>query len=225
MRRRWSPLARISVGCLLLFCLAMALAMQAYPGGSWLHPHAYGHSFFENFWCDLLREPAYNGAPNGRSVRLATLGFAAMAGALGPFWWEVARLLPARRGAFVRGAGLVSAFGTAAVALLPSDRFPGAHGPAVLSAGGLGFVCGCLVSAWALSHFGQARWFAASSLVLVAAAGLNLVLYVYVAYLAGHDTVVLPAAQKVATLALLVWLVSGLAAAEAPPPSAGRPTP
>src|SRR5690242_13840138 len=119
MARGWSLLARISMGCLLVFCVAMVLAMRSYAGGSWLHPHAAGHSFFENFWCDLLREPAHNGCPNGRSVRLAMAGFAALAGAMGSFWWEIAGVLPGRRAGFVRGAGLVSALGTLAVALLP----------------------------------------------------------------------------------------------------------
>ena len=69
---RWSWQARLSLGCLTVFCVAMAAAVQSYGGGSWLHPHTTGHAFFENFWCDLLREPAHNGRPNTRSVTLAT---------------------------------------------------------------------------------------------------------------------------------------------------------
>jgi hypothetical protein len=199
---------------LALFCLAMAAAMHSYAGGSWLHPQASTHLFWENFWCDLLREPAHNGLPNGPSVSLAMLGFVAIAVALGPFWLEVSQLLPARRARFVRVAGVVSAIATAIVALLPSDRFPSVHPPAVLTAGGLGFACACICSAHALARYRALPIFAASSLLLLGAAGLNLALYVRAIYFTAGESIVMPAAQKVATLALVVWMVAGLAAAK-----------
>jgi hypothetical protein len=204
---------------LLLFGISMAGAMWAYGGGSWRHPQAPSHSFLENYWCDLLREPAHNGRPNALSVQLATLGFAALALALGAFWWEFSGVFPDFRRALVRLAGVLSAAGTAAVALVPSDRFPAVHAPAVLTAGGLGFVCGCVCAGWALRHFAEARAFALASLVLVSAAAVNIALYVHVAYLGGTDTVVLPAVQKLATLALVAWLLAGLYV------SANRPKP
>jgi hypothetical protein len=206
----WSLRARIAIACLLLFCVSMGAGMASYAGGSWSHPQAPSHSFFENFWCDLLREPAHNGLPNGTSVRFGMLGFSALAVALAAFWLEIADLFTDWRRPFLRVAGLLSSLGTAVVALVPSDRFPVLHAPAVLSAGVLGFACGCICSAWALRHFERARVFGMASLVLVSAAAVNLGLYVWVAYLRGVDTVVLPVAQKVATLSLLVWIVSGL---------------
>ncbi len=188
----------------------MGAAMASYAGGSWLHPHTSGHAFFENFWCDLLREPAHNGLPNRASVWLGTLGFAALAAALVAFWLEIADVFRDFRRGFVRWAGLVSSAATAAVAFIPSDRFPVLHAPVVLLAGGLGFACGCICSAWALRHLAAARVFGLASLLLVSAAAANLGLYVWVAYFHGVDTLVLPAAQKVATFALLVWIASGL---------------
>jgi hypothetical protein len=204
---------------LLLFCASMTGAMWSYAGGSWLHPHAAQHSFLENYWCDLLREPAHNGRPNALSVQLATLGFAALAVALGAFWLEFSRVFERARRQFIRFAGVLSAAGTALVALVPSDRFPAVHAPAVLTAGGLGLACGSVCASWALGHFAKAPAFALASLVLVGSAALNLVLYVQVAYLGGSDSVVLPAVQKLATLSLVVWLVAGLQV------SAGRPRP
>jgi hypothetical protein len=191
----------------------MAGAMISYAGGSWLHPKATGHLFWENFWCDLLREPAHNGSPNQRSVLLGTAGFVAIAVSLGAFWLEVSRLLPAGRERFVRVAGLISAVATALVALVPSDRFPGLHPPAVLMAGVLGFVCGCICAGFALTHFRRMPVFAASSLVLLATAGTNLALYVHAIYFAASETIVLPASQRLATFALVVWIISGLTAA------------
>lgn len=198
-------------------------AIWSYAGGSWLHPKATDHLFWENFWCDLLREPAHNGSPNRRSVLLGTVGFVAIALSLGAFWLEVSRLLPARRKRFVRVAGIISAAATALVALVPSDRFPGLHPPAVLTAGGFGFACGCICSGFALAHFRRMPVFAASSLALVAAAGTNLVLYVHAIYFAASETLVLPVSQRLATFALVAWIVSGLAAAAATPRPAAPP--
>jgi hypothetical protein len=195
-------------------------AMLTYAGGSWQHPQASGHLFFENYWCDLLREPAHNGRANARSVALGTVGFVALAGALATFWLESARLLPQRLARFVRVAGPLSALATAVVALVPSDRFPALHAPAVLSAGGLGFICGCLYASWALQHYREQRALALCSLLLLATATLNIALYVNVAYLRGGDSLVLPVAQKVATLALVGWVLAGLLAI-----SANRPKP
>lgn len=193
--------------------------MGAYAGGSWLHPHATQHSFLENYWCDLLREPAHNGQPNALSVQLATLGFAALGVALAAFWLQFSRIFADWRRRFVRLAGVSSAACTALVALVPSDRFPAVHAPAVLTAGGLGFACGSVCAGWALGHFREARAYGLASLVLIAAAAANLVLYVNVAYCGGGDTVVLPAVQKLATLSLVVWMVAGLYV------SADRPKP
>lgn len=202
--------AKVTLVGLALFCVAQGAAMWSYAGGSWLHPHAPSHSFFENFWCDLLRDPAHNGKPNGLAAWLASLGFVAIAGALVTFWLEIARFLPSGWARFLRLAGPASAVATAGVALLPSDRFPSIHAPAVLMAGGLGFVCGCICASWALTQRRAAPVFALSSSLLIGAAAVNLVLYVRVAYFAGANTMALPTAQKLATLALVVWMLAGL---------------
>jgi hypothetical protein len=215
--RSWRAL--LSLASLLVFCASLIVAMRAYAGGSWLHPQAPSHSFFENFWCDLLRDPALNGRPNALSVRLTLVAFVAVALALGTFWLELAERFGDWRRAFLRWAGVVSALGTVLVALMPSDRFPHVHAPAVLAAGGLGLSCGCIGTAWALAQRRQAPAFASTSLVLVLATVVNLVLYVRDAYFDAPETIALPAAQKVATLALVVWLVLGLRS------NANRPKP
>jgi hypothetical protein len=211
--------AKLSLACLALFCVAMLAGAWLYPGGSWRHPHAVGFSIVENFWCDLLREPAHNGAANARSVWLGTVAFAALGISLAPFWLEVSRLLPEARAKWVRACGLVSAAATALVALVPSDRYPQVHAPAVLLAGGLGLFCGVLLGRFALEQRRREPWLAATSLFLLCAASVNLALYVWVAYFHGPETVVLPAVQKLATMGLVTWMTAGLAA------SARRPKP
>lgn len=220
MSTHWSLRARATLACSGGFCLAMLAATWSYAGGSWQHPRARSHLFFENYWCDLLRDPAHNGLPNGPCVRLATLGFLMLATALALFWLELSALLPRLQARFMRAAGVVSSLAIALVAVTPSDRCPSVHAPAVLCAGGLGFACGCLGALRALRDFRLAPWFAASSLGLIALAATNLVLYVGVAYCQAGDSLLLPAIQKLATLGLLVWMGSGLARV-----SASRPTP
>ena len=217
MAKPWSLRGKFSLAFTAVFSVALLCAMHSYAGGSFMHPHAAGFSWLENFWCDLLREPAYSGLPNGRSVALAGIAFAALALGLAPFWLELARLLPARRAALVRVAGLVSSVATALVALLPSDRYPHAHAPAVLTAGGLGFACGLVCAGFAVTHFKALPAFALSSVFLLAAASVNLVLYVNVIYFHGPDTVVLPLAQKLATVGLVSWIVAGLFASRRAP--------
>lgn len=203
----------------LALCASLAAAMACYAGGSWLHPHAAAHSFFENFWCDLVRDPAHNGRPNALSVRFATFAFAAAALALGAFWLELAQHFSDWRRRFLGAAGVTSAVGTLLVGVVPSDRFPHVHAPAVLIAGGLGFACGCVGTAWSVAMWRREPWLALASCVLVLAAGANLLLYVAHVYFGAPDTIALPAAQKVATMALVVWLILGLRF------SANRPKP
>lgn len=219
MKLGWSLYGRASLAALALFVVSMTAAMALYAGGSWLTPSAAAHSFWENFWCDLVREPAHNGQPNARAAQLATLGFTALAAALAPFWLELSRLLQPGPRRFVRFAGVAGALATAAVALVPSDRYPTWHAPFVLTAGVLGLSCGVVCAGWALRHRAEARLFAASSVVLLALALLNLALYIAVVYVRPAETIVLPASQKLATLALLVWMVAGLRV------SASRPRP
>ena len=207
----WSPRARLSIAALLGFVGILWLATLVYPGGSWLRPHGgSGFSWLENYWCDLLRRPAHNGEVNDRAVTFATLSFVMIGLSLAPFWLEVSRLLSAGQARFVRVAGLISSVATACVALVPSDRFPLLHAPVVLSAGGLGFACGCLVSLQALKQSRRMPKFAGFSVLLVTAAAANLVQYVWVAYFDGPNTVVLPTVQKLATLALVGWIACGL---------------
>lgn len=210
---------RLSLLALSLFCVAMVAGALVYPGGSWLYPHASGFSWLTNFWCDLTRRPAHNGVPNPWSPWLGTLGFAALGAALALFWTEVAPLLTAPRARFVRIAGVASAVGTALVALVPSDRFPALHAPVALGAGILGMMCGLWCGAFALRQRRRFPGFAAWSLVLLVAALANLLLYVRAVYFHASETLLLPLSQKLATVALIGWMLAGLRV------SARRPKP
>jgi hypothetical protein len=195
---------------LVVFVLAMTLAMALYPGGSWTERESIGFSFWRNFWCDLVRSQAINGADNSLSRGASSLGFAALSLSLWGYWrvatWPLAQ--PRRSSLLVLGrAATVGLFATA---LLPSDAHPVVHGVVALSSGVLGMLAAALCVL--TLRVGESRWSARRCLgwaALLLAAG-NAALYIYVAYADGPETLAQPTVQKLATLALLAWMVSTL---------------
>lgn len=192
----------------------MAGAAWSYPGGSWTEPRSTGFSLLRNFWCDLVRTQAINGADNSASRRLSCVAFAALALALWWFWPIAGSLLAPARGARVSALGRLSTLALFSMALLPSDAHPLWHGVVALAGGGLGMVCAasCCVRCDTEGRDGLRRLAAIATLLLAA---LNAALYVYVAYAGGPETLLQPSVQKLATLALLIWMSATLRCAAA----------
>jgi hypothetical protein len=206
--------ARLCWAALSLFALAIAAAASWYPGGSWTEPGSEGFSLLRNFWCDLVRTQAINGADNSASRRISCVAFAALALALWWFWPIAASLLAPARRAWVSALGRLSTLALFSMALLPSDAHPLWHGVIALAGGGLGMVCAasCCVRCGRGARE-RARRRAAFATLLLAA--VNAALYIYVAYAAGPETVLQPIVQKLATLALLLWMSATLRCAAA----------
>jgi hypothetical protein len=126
--------ARLVVACLLLFILSSAMAMLAYPGGTWWEPARRSHSFWDNFFCDLLHNPSLNHQSNTIGSRLAAGAMLVFIAGLSVFWSMTDVWLCCRR----RLARLVARLGVlgtpllAAVPLLPSHQFPKLHTVAVV---------------------------------------------------------------------------------------------
>lgn len=199
---------RATYAALGVFVVAMGAAIIAYPGGSWTLPEADGFSPWRNFWCDLLRSRAINGADNGAGKLLASIAFAALGAGMWPFWWVAAALLGRRRGSLIWRLGAASAVGLFAMAVLPSDRHPIAHGVVALVTGAAGIIAAGVCVVVRLpdeTRFAPRR--AAGALALLFATG-HAVLYVYVAYLQGPETPAQPMVQKLATALLLTWMVT-----------------
>ena len=72
MRSRMVGWAWVGAG-LFGFVAAMGAAMAFYPGGTSFDAHTNGYSFWSNFWCDLTKPIAFNGAPNAVAARLAVV--------------------------------------------------------------------------------------------------------------------------------------------------------
>lgn len=156
-----------------------------------------------NFLCDLLHAHGLNGVPNTGSG-LARVSMLALIAALGLFWWSVVRSAPPTSGRRVLAASaFLSVFGMVLVPLLASDRFPRAHGAAVMTAGVPGFVAMILSVAIV---YRQHRW-----LGLVGAGGIvfslaDMALYVKSYFGAGDCVPLLPVLQRIALLLVLGFL-------------------
>jgi hypothetical protein len=198
-----------------VFSIAMTAACLLYPGGSWTLPSADGFSPLRNFWCDLLRARAINGGDNALGKQLALLAFAALGLGLWPFWWVAAAPLEPPRRRLVWRAGATSAAALMAMALLPSDRFPLAHGVVALLGGALGMLATAVCLLTRLPGEARLSLRRGSGLLALTSALGHAGLYVHVAYLHGPESVAHPTTQKAATLALLVWMLATVASARA----------
>jgi hypothetical protein len=222
-QRRYLGLA-VLVG-LVLYCLAMGVSAALYPGGTWFDSQAVGHRFWENFWCDLLRERGHNGEPNIAGSRIALGGWLALSAAMVPFWSIVPAAMPGspRLGAWVRGLGIFSAIAMVAIFLTPSDRFPRLHGITITAAAGPGLVA-LASSVWALGRREQPLELRASGWALASFATANFLIYSREYWLGLPGSPILPPVQKAATICAVVWMVCVVrhVVRRAPPPAAGR---
>jgi hypothetical protein len=189
------------------FIGALAIAIAAYPGGSWTAPSELGFSLLRNFWCDLLRSRAIGGLDNATSQRWADLAFAALAAGSLPYWYVAASLFERHRRRLILMLGSVSAVGLGLMAVLPSDSHPLAHGLVALAGGFAGMVAGAQSAALRLEDEPPLASRRVAAALTLSFAASNAGVYVYVAYLHGAETLAQPVVQKLATLSLVIWMM------------------
>ncbi len=195
-----------------VFCAFVLVAMSLYPGGTSWDRTIQGHSFWQNFLCDLLQDPALGGGANTRGAELATLGMlflvAGMVAFIGivPALLSEAQQMTRQVRLIVTGACLI----IAAVPLLPGDRFGALHAAAI-------FVAGVPVSAaltvlvLALARQTElSRWLRVLSVALCVVVNLSLVLYAAEVFFGSAPLRIVPTLSRLANLSLITWLV-GLA--------------
>ncbi|MEZ4225638.1 MAG: hypothetical protein R3B13_32100 [Polyangiaceae bacterium] len=189
------------------FVLLTLAAMGTYPGGTWMEPERVGHSLWHNFLCDLLHTQSLNGGDNHVGAGLAQSAMLLETLALTLLWWGAPLLYATRRSGarLTRALGVTSACGVVAVVMLPSDRFGALHGMAVVVASGPAFAA-ALVCSYSLLQSGHRRAGSAGVGALVVAV-TSFVLYARAQYFGATLTAVVPATQRVATLALIAFSV------------------
>src|SRR5690606_29893958 len=78
------------------FAALMVVAMALYPGGHLWNRAAPGYDFWLNFWCDLLRNPAYNGSGNPIAPRFAQAAMFVLSLGLAAYFMLAPRLFKNR---------------------------------------------------------------------------------------------------------------------------------
>jgi hypothetical protein len=193
---------RALLSCVWLFAVLEAAAMALYPGGTWWEPTALGHRFWQNFLCDLSWRVALNGQDNRVGSLLSQAAMLVLVGGFVPFWVLVG-------GAGARGVrilGLASVLGTAAVTLMPSDRFGSMHGVAVMLAATTGLAAAVLATVARLRARDRLR--GGLGVAVLATSAVDFALYVRTFAGGGPGPLALPAIQKVALMLLLAWMVA-----------------
>jgi hypothetical protein len=191
------------------FAGAMAVAASLYPGGTWCDPQAPGYDVWRSFFCDVLHVRGLNGLPNpGASFARAALLL--IAAAFVPFWFAlpVALKLGARRAAAVRAFGVASATASLIVALAPSDRFPGLHQAAVLSAASTGVAAALLALSGVNAATGSGRALPALAWAALITAALDAGLYAAQLSHPAPCALALPALQKLAATLIVAWMLT-----------------
>lgn len=205
---RWGLAVSAAVP-LALFVVLMATAMALYPGGTWEDPLERGHSFWRNYFCDLLRPTSLNDESNALGARLAEAALFAFAVGLVPFFLAAPLCFPerARLGAIVRGAGILCGIGGVGVVLVPSWRFGAlAHGAMLLLAAVPGLIAAgaAALGAWHVRR--RAPAIAASAVATVAVTALIAVIFARQLAIGAETTFGLAALQKLAVVLALAWI-------------------
>ena len=112
------------------FYSSYGIAIKLYPGGTWNDPSTVGYSFWNNYLCDALQQPALNGFPNpGSDFGLAAYGFLLFTLV---FWWTIlAKLTESqskRRAKIIRFSAALSCLGFVGTIVFPAEaELLGAH--------------------------------------------------------------------------------------------------
>jgi hypothetical protein len=187
----------------------MSAAMAVYPGGTWFHREALGHSFFTNFLCDLLADTALDGQPNLLGARLALLGMTSLVIGMLPLWLILPTLMPDRPalGHALKRVGTLGVLVLLFVPLATSERCGAYHSLAVEFAGIPNFVALFLAVVGLLGTRHRSLPVAGVGVALTAAALVDFAWYSYDAWRGELGSPLVPGLQKVAAILLLGWMV------------------
>jgi hypothetical protein len=210
-----SPRLRFGAGLVLAGVLAgvalIGIAMDLYPGGTAIDPHARGHSFWLNLLCDLTERSARNGVANPMGSRVARAGMLVVSLALGVHWSILPVFMRGPSGApnigwigrIVRVAGVVQVLALIAVPFGTGI----AHPLTIFTSAVAGLVAGVL-GVVALARSGGPAWRWALPVAVLAAVAADAVFYARsVATSPRVVTPALPIFQRVGGLLILAWMV------------------
>jgi hypothetical protein len=194
----------------MVFVAFTTAAILLYPGGTWWDPNRQGHSFWQNFLCDLLHNPSLNHQNNSMGAQLASAGLQVFVAGLTVFWsmadcWiaPFRRLKMAVKALGVGGTPLV-----AAVPLLPSHRFPKLHTAAVVIGGLPAVLTLVLLTLGILGSLRLSRYLRYVTVLLTLLSMLCLGLYTQNAVFGGPSLRIVPALERLASIGIVLWMIA-----------------
>jgi len=178
---------------ILLFVLLYIFATLYYPGGSQFDEHSTGFSWGDNYWCNLLNEPAINGQHNeGRPIALT--GLVVLCFSISVFWYLFPRYIH-----FGMHARLLIQLSGALSMIIAIFLFTDYHDAVtyIASAFGLIAIAGTFIGLYKIKWLGLFGFGIMNMLLVV----LNNYLY----YTQGM-LIYLPVVQKITFITFLLWI-------------------
>jgi hypothetical protein len=200
---------------LIAFVALMAMAMSAYPGGTWEEPKAVGHSQVRNFLCDLTRPTSLNGTPNESGSRYAELGLLAYAVALIPFFLIMPAVFPDRRrtGRIAAIAGVLAGIGGVGIVMVPSYKYgPLLHGIAVLLTAIPGLTAALSATIGVFTTQRSIRPIRAAAVATLVVTAAAVVMFALQLARGDETTTGLPVLEKLALGCSIAWMLFTVAA-------------
>lgn len=203
-----APAALVVLGVLSFVVLTGASAAR-YSGGSGVDPTAEGYSWVHNYWCDLYRARAFDGADHRVGAQLAQAGALGAVLAIffgfwcaGAAWGQGGR---PRARALTRALAAMACAALVAIPLTPADRYGRLHFVVVGLAAGPALVAFTLAAA-ALTH--APRPLRALTASAYAASLLHFGHYLAELFGGAAWGAGIAAEQKLVTLLDLAWLLA-----------------
>ena len=178
-----------------LFLIFIQIAFALYPGGNNFNSSAPGHSFWLNFWCDVLAHETLNGVPNPGRPFAVVAGLSLISGLLvmGINSYHFIKITP-KVYKVMLSLGILSII-TAPALIINHDVFLFITAFTGLTAYMI-FLFQCAKS----TH----HVFFWLGLLAFLTGGLNFILW-----LQRHQSVFLPIIQKISSIFLLLWMITG----------------
>lgn len=180
----------------MLFVVLYVVATYFYPGGSQVDKHSIGFSWANNYWCNLLNEPAINGQPNPAKP-IAMTGMLVLCLTLSFFWFLFPRHI--RVGKFGNPAVQISGILAMTIAFF---LFTNIDHDLVTN---LASIFGLIATVGTFIGLYKARWYA-----LFVFGCLNLLLVGLNNYVYNTNALIvyLPIIQKISFATFLIWICS-----------------
>lgn len=191
LTEKWTFVPIIGI---MLFVILYIVAAVYYPGGSNRNSTAEGFDWINNYWCDLLAEPAKNGAHNPGRI-FALTGMIILFSAIAVFWYYLPPFFHERKRniLLIRYTGTLSMF----ILIFIFTRF---HDSVI----GIGSTISAVPMAATLSELRKNHL---KTLYFLGWFCILLILINFLIYLTGWFIVFLPVLQKITLLSFLAWIL------------------